>query len=401
MYNMRTGNKTLIKNINTALIIREIRIRGPISRTDISKNVDLGLSTVTKICDQLVENDLIINVGIGESTGGRKPIKFAFNDDYGYIIGIDFGINSMTIAITNLEPSIIFKKTYSFQKGADFVEVKDMLMKGVAYFVKKITDEKSNLLAIAISIPGIVDYDEHRLISSSLLGWENIDFREIFENTYGVNVYIDNNANCYALYQNQSISGCEYSNFVSILLGNGIGAGNIISNKLYRGAWGGAGEIGHMIIDIDGKECLCGQRGCLERYASEEFVIKYVKEKTGHQFKYDEIYEKAIQGNKYCYQALEKENINFANSIINVIMHLNPEKIIISGKDIDKHELFNSLILKIVEENWFNRIGCKTEIEFKKYNNEEVILGASLLVLDDVLQIPLYKDQSTLVDNVL
>src|SRR5690554_4735597 len=114
MDNIRIGSKNLIKNINKGLVINEIRNKGPISRTEISNNLDLGLSTITKICEQLQNEDLIYEIGEGDSTGGRKPINMVFNNRYGYIIGIKIENQKIIVSLTDLEPVILHTKSFNF-----------------------------------------------------------------------------------------------------------------------------------------------------------------------------------------------------------------------------------------------------------------------------------------------
>lgn len=399
MDNLRIGNKKLIKNINKGLVIKEIRKNGPISRTQISQNTNLGLSTITKICDELLEEELIYDVGEGESTGGRKPINLKFNDNYGYIIGIKIENERIILALTNLKPSIISIKSIDYIRKSSFEVVKKLLIKALDELVDKISE--GQFLGIGIAVSGIVDHINGRLISSTLLGWEDIDFKDFLQDRYNTNVYVDNDVNCYALAQKWVGKGKDYNNFVCVTIGEGIGAGIIINNRLYRGAMGGAGEIGHMVINAGGRQCYCGQRGCLETYASEDYIIDTVKGNTGETYTIEEIIERAYKGDKHCIDAISTAGEHIGYGLINVIMHHNPQKIILGGKGLKEKDFIVPHILKAMNENWFDRIGVHTELEIDGLGTEYFLLGASILVLSELLEAPIYKGQETLLDSIV
>lgn len=401
MDNLRTGNRGLIKNINKGLIIREIRKNGPLSRTEIARKTKLGLSTITKICDELFHEKLIFEVGEGESTGGRKPINLVFNHDYGYIIGIKIENERLVFALVNLEPAVISQFSYRYEKKASYKVVKELLIKGIERLKKEIGEKKGQLLGIGIAVSGIVDHINGRLISSTLLGWQKIDFKKELEKRFDVAVYLDNDVNCYALAQKWAGKGRENSDFVCVTIGEGIGAGVIVNGKVFRGAVGGAGEIGHMIINVEGNQCYCGQRGCLETYASEDFIINYVREKSGRLYTIEEIIDKAYADDPVCIDAISIAGRHIGCGLVNVIMHFNPEKIILGGKGLKEKDFMIPHIEETLRKNWFDKIGVKTVLEVDSLGNEYFLLGASILVLSELLEMPIYKDQETLLDSIV
>ncbi len=401
MDNLRIGSKNLIKNINKGLVIKEIRKHGPLSRTEVSNNLNLGLSTVTKICDQLLEEDLIHEIGEGESTGGRKPINLVFNNAYGYIIGIKIENQRVLFALTDLEPVILHTETYNFPRKAPFSTVYELILRGIDTLCKNIENKKGQLLGIGIAISGIVNHLEGELISSTLLGWGNINFKKNLEEKYGVSIYLDNDVNCYTLAQKWLGKGRANSDFICVTIGEGIGAGVIINNRLYRGYLGGTGEVGHMIINVGGNQCYCGQRGCLETYASEDYIINYVKGRTGKEYTIEEIISRAYDNDNDCIQAISSAGENIGYGLINVIMHYNPEKIILGGKGLKEKDFIIPRIEETMNNNWFKRIGVDTKLEIDSLGNENFLLGASIVVLSALLEIPIYKEQETLLDSMV
>src|SRR5690606_13809639 len=120
MNGLRTGNKQLLRDLNKTLVLNEIRKRGPISRTEISQNTSLSLSSITRIADELIEQGFIYEQGEGESTGGRKPIHLLFNSNYGYIIGIKIEVKQAIFTLSNLNGEIIKKIMRSYPRGSSY-----------------------------------------------------------------------------------------------------------------------------------------------------------------------------------------------------------------------------------------------------------------------------------------
>lgn len=401
MDNLRIGNKSLIKDINRALVIREIREYGPISRTEVSKKTKLVLSTITKICDDLFDQNIIFSIGEGVSTGGRKPLNLVFNNNFGYIIAIKIEDRRVILTLTNLKPLILKTITMSFEKHEAYKNVQPLLFRGIRELIKEVDDKDGEILGIGIAISGIVDYESGKLIFSSLLKWENVKFKSIIEEKFGFDVYVDNDVNCYALAQKNYGLGKGISHFVNLTIGEGIGSGVIINNKIYRGAFGGAGEIGHTIINMNGRPCYCGQNGCLEAYASDESIVKYIEEETGVRHSIEEIIEMAESGDFDAISALRASSEAVGYGLINLIMSMNPEKVIISRRKIKNPTLVDKKILSTMHKNWFyNKGHFDTVVEFDELTNDKFMIGAATLVIDEILMEPIYKDKKTIVNGI-
>ena len=401
MDNLRIGNKSLIKDINRALVIREIREYGPISRTEVSKKTKLVLSTITKICDDLFDQNIIFSIGEGVSTGGRKPLNLVFNNNFGYIIAIKIEDRRVILTLTNLKPLILKTITMPFEKHEVYKSVQPLLFRGIKELIKEVDDKEGEILGIGIAISGIVDYVSGKLIFSSLLKWENINFKSIIEEKFGFDVHVDNDVNCYALAQKNYGLGKGVSHFVNLTIGEGIGSGVIINNKIYRGAFGGAGELGHTIINMNGRPCYCGQNGCLEAYASDESIVNYIEEETGVRHSIEEIVEMAETGDFDAISALRTSSEAVGYGLINLIMSVNPEKVIISRRKIKDPTLVDKKILSTMHKNWFyNKGHFDTVVEFDELTNDKFILGAATLVIDEMLMEPIYKDKKTIVNGI-
>lgn len=403
---LRIGNKELIKDINRSLVINEIRMNGPISRTDISKNLNLGLSTVTNIVEELENQNLVHEVGEADSTGGRKPILLEFNYNYGYIIGIKIEENNLIFALTNLKSEIIEKRVVPFKKGTNSNTVLNMVVENIEKLIAKIPYNK-NLMGIGVAVSGLVDQQKGKLIYSGMLNWSNVEIGNILENKFNVPVYVDNDVNAYTLAELWYGHGRELNNFIVVTYGSGIGSGIVINKKLYTGDFGGAGEIGHMVLVAEGRKCECGQRGCLEAYASENFIVDYIRDniKMYSESKIDltedlsieKVYEYAKEGDMLAIDVLKLSAKYLGYGLLSVINLLNPSTIILAGEGMIAKDIILPVINDIVKNNFFKMHEKKVQIKVSELGDEGWVIGASTLAISKLFEIPLYEGQ----DNAL
>ena len=191
-------------------------------------------------------------------------------------IGVDVGGTSIKGAFVN-EKGIILSKFSMKVNKQERAEVE----------VKKLSDiindeiklhEYKDVKGIGLGIPGILDMDKGIVITSANLPlWDNFDIASFMNKETGLPVLINNDANVAALGEARFGSGKDYKNAIMITLGTGVGGGIIIDNHLYDGNLHQGGELGHMVIEVNGRSCGCGRKGCFEAYASATALVKETK----------------------------------------------------------------------------------------------------------------------------
>lgn len=276
---MKTADQLLVKQINKMLVLNTIYKERPISRAELAKLTGLNKSTVSALVDELLSEGLILEIGIGESQGGRKPINLSINKEVGSVIGIDLGVNYILSILTNFAGDIIWEKRIAIKnrQKAPLQKIHDLvglIHETIAHAPPTIR----GIIGIGIGVPGMVNYDQGCVLSAPNLLWENIKLKDILEEEFNIPTLIDNEANAGAIGEKWFGLGKKTSELVYVSAGIGIGAGIIVNHELYRGAHGLAGELGHMTIHVHGTQCTCGNIGCWEEYASEKALLRYLKE---------------------------------------------------------------------------------------------------------------------------
>lgn len=262
-----TGNQELIRDINTQSVIRTIIENGPISRAAISTRLGLTKATVSAIVQVLLDRHLIREIGSDDTKKGRKPILLQFCKDCGHVISLDLSTETVTLMTANLCGENCSIRQFSAPE--DGSSVTDFLITHIQEAVDHLPESPYGLLGIALGIHGVVHHN--RIIFLPYSSYENTDLVTPLQEHFHVPVLMENEANLSVLGE---WAHCHNTNeMLYISIHSGIGVGIIMRNQLVKGKNGYAGEFGHSIIEIDGRPCPCGNRGCLEQYASERALF--------------------------------------------------------------------------------------------------------------------------------
>lgn len=265
------GSKDLMRAINRALILNRIKTSRAISRADLARQTGLSPATVTGITAELIEEDLVYEQAAGDSSGGRPPILLAINPDGGFVVGIKLADKFAVGALADLN-AVIHERITLALDARDAASVVSKLVELVEQLLQTAGIRRERLKGIGIGVAGVVDHQAGVLRLSPFFGWKDIPLQQMIQNRLDVPVSIDNDVNTLTLFE-KLFGNEEARDFLTITVGRGIGMGMVVNGQLYRGARGGAGELGHSVVDPEGPVCSCGKSGCLETYLSEPALV--------------------------------------------------------------------------------------------------------------------------------
>jgi glucokinase len=180
------------------------------------------------------------------------------------VLAVDLGGTKIYAALVGRDGKIINEDISPTMAARGFAAVADRILAGVDRVMP--ADERP--AGIAIAVPAFIEPQTGKVIYSPNLKWRNVDIKNRIEDALGLPVWLENDANLAALGEHRCGAGRNYDDLVYITVSTGVGGGLILGGKLYGGAFGGAGEFGHMTVDADGPACSCENRGCLEGLAS-------------------------------------------------------------------------------------------------------------------------------------
>jgi N-acetylglucosamine repressor len=404
LHQFRKGNKKLIKDMNRYIVLDYIRKHGPINRSEIAKQTKIGQSTVTNIIEEFLQSKLVLEAGTAISTGGRKPVLLQFNNEYAYTFGVKIEETRIRIALTNLNADIVYKKEIPFAKGSAPEHVLGLLVKEVHAILQKHELSLENIIGMGIAASGLINRQKGCVVRSSLLGWTNVPIcGQISERLGNIPVFIDKNINAYTLAELWFGVGKKLSNFVCLSVGAGVGLSLVINGTLYYGDFGGAGEFGHTIVQMNGFRCHCGQKGCLEMYASENYfanegpLIKAQYPDTAiKEYTFDGLKQPLAQNDALAHRLMKQLGIHLGYGIVNIINNLNPKKIVLIGEGMNYSRYFLPFALETAKQNFFAAVHLHTDIVISELGDDSWLQGAALLAIRQLFQAPIYEQSNTI-----
>jgi predicted NBD/HSP70 family sugar kinase len=201
-------------------------------------------------------------------------------------------------------------------------------------------------------------------------------------------VWVDNDVNTLAVAEKWAGEAQAVRDFLTLSVGRGVGLGIVIDRSLYRGAHGGSGEFGHMIVDPSGPRCECGRFGCLESFVGEAALRRRVSEHKGHDVSRDELLLLIEMNDPSALEVLEGAGRRIGLAIANVITLLNPEMLVICGEGTAFGPSFINPIVSAVREQTFADVGRLVDIRIQSWGDEAWAVGAATQVLRETFNLP-------------
>lgn len=324
-----------------SLLLRLIRAAQPITRTEIANRLEIDKSTVTDNVKPLIAAGILREDVLEVSGQGRKPRVLSFIHERDYFIGVNLGVRTSQVGLTTLKGEITDEDDFSTPPRAE--DALQMARTRIEDLIERNAGKTCRV--VGVSVPGLTDAARRRLVYAPNLGWRDVDVAKALQPNENVKVVVENDSTAAAMYEARlKIRDSEdeglLTNFVLVRSGTGIGVGLVIGSEVYRGSGAGrgiAGEFGHMTIVAGGKICVCGNRGCWEKYASAASAASLY---TGDRPlrpneslpRFVEIVSKAENGEIRAQRTLEKIGDYLGIGIANVIMGVGISRVIISGR---------------------------------------------------------------------
>lgn len=296
------------------------------------------------------------------------------------VIGLDIGGTAVKYGLLN-ENGVILELGEFPTEAEKGVE---NLFKNICGVIDKYLSD--DILGIAVSGTGQIDGTIGKVIGGNPIipGWIGTNLVEKLEDRYKIPAVLENDVNCAALGEKWLGAGKNSENFVCLTIGTGIGGGIILNGDIFRGDTYVAGEFGHIQIVKSGEECLCGKKGCYERYASATALVKMVKEKTGKTLNGKEIFELEKSGDKEIKEIVDRWIDYFTDGLSTIAYIFNPPLVVIGGGVTKQGEYLLNRILVSLDSKLGINYKKNLKIKFAELGNNAGILGAEYLLLKKV-----------------
>ena len=359
--------ETIESSGTTRRLLRLLRALQPVSRIDLTRYLGVNRSTVTDICKPLIKAGIIREEPFAEASRsrlqGRPPIGLTYVDTTDYFIGVNLGVRRSQVGMSTLNGDIVEEIDFITSPEPEKALAKVRLE--IEKIISKVTDR--TLQVIGVSVPGPTDASRRNLLYAPHLAWENIAIADALK--FGdVPVVVENDASATTMFEarlKMRVTASDLlTNFILVRSGTGIGVGLVLNGEVYRGAgWGKgiAGEFGHTVIVAGGKQCVCGNRGCWERYASAAAAVPlYTGERaqvgTSGQLNFMEIVNRAEAGEIRAKKTLGLLGEYLGIGIANVIIGVGIPHVIVSGRLVYGWQFIKEPLIEAVKKSMVGKL---------------------------------------------
>ena len=373
-------------------IFTNIVTRGPISRTDVARATGLSQAAVTKSVAPMVAAGLIVNHEESPRGGppGRPANPIKVNPESLIVLGIKVNPGELIGVAIDLTAQLLVTVHQPVEPTFDAV------VESVADVAERLCellgDRRERLAGIGISVSGDVDTRRGVVRESALLGWVDEDLGLALENRLGMPVMIENDVRALTIAEHWFGVGVGTNSFAIVTIGSGIGCGLHVNGEVVEGAFGVAGEIGHLPLTSEIYVCTCGRRGCVEAVASTGAIVRAIAasgehpdHRGGAELTIGDAVALAHRGDGVAVEVFDRAATVIGTAIATVVNLTGPEIVLITGEAVYDYDLYDHRLRAAFDAHAFGAAGnCR--IVVRPHAFEDWARGAAASVLQGIVR---------------
>ncbi|MBN9106107.1 MAG: ROK family protein [Propionibacteriaceae bacterium] len=314
----------------SAALIGLIGARGPLSRAEAARLLKVSPARVTQATRTLVESGILTEIGTAPSDGGRPAILLDLTTDRRRALGVKITPNHLAFSRVDLAGNAEESTSVNLNTAAP-----DALERIVQVVGEEVRTGSGELLGIGLALPGSLD-EADALVTSAVLGWHRVPLPDMLEHATALPVFVENDVNALAIAA-RLYDDSLAEDFALVTIGIGIGCAFTMGTRIYRGAHGGAGELGHILVDPDGARCACGLRGCLETLIgdnalTDRAVTAGILPSGGTK---DQLNAAAAAGDQRALELFRWAGEQLGRTLASLVHVVDPSVLVVSGEGVD------------------------------------------------------------------
>ena len=323
------GSQTALRVANRRRVVDAVRELGAVTQARIARETALAPSTVSSIVKELTRCDLL---AVEPDHGGRRGQSVRFSPRAGHLLGVDVGHRHVAVAVADLNVEILAQKRRELPPDHGAAAVLETA-RGMADELRHelgITSQR--FLQAGIAVPAPVAARGRELDSAAILPhWAGMDVQDLASRILDCPVVLENDANAGAVSEHSLGAGRDAQDMAYLKVSHGVGAGLVLGGRLYRGATGSAGEIGHVTLDERAGLCRCGNRGCLETFVSSAAVLGLVHSSGRPLETVADLVDAALAGDPGCARVVADSGDLIGGAVAQLCNLLNPQLVVVGG----------------------------------------------------------------------
>lgn len=382
----RIGRRS-VRDENLSSVFTAILTRGPVSRRDIARFTDLSQGAVTKLVKPMLTHGYVVEQD-GHSDGpGRPTIPLAVQPDRHFAVGIKITRDELIGVVVDLHAEIRTSTRRPLPASTP-----EAVVASAADMVTELLDGsgavdgnagvRERTLGVGVGLAGHVDGRSGVLHHSPILGWREVPLARMLSTATGLPVLIENDVNTLAVAEQWFGAGREADSFAVVTVGAGIGAGMVLRGRLWHGASGIAGELGHIMAMPDGPGCHCGRRGCLEAMASDDAILGAIRTGGGPRVRdVAHAAELAHAGDTFIREVFTRAGIALGRGLAVLLNLVNPPLLILSGEGVHASDLFIDALREELRRDAFSSAAGDCRLLVRPLPDETWARGAAATAL--------------------
>lgn len=400
-----TRKKELFKN----KILKELYFQDNLSCVDLCIKIGKSFPITARLIEELIIDNLIIEAGYANSTGGRRPLIYSLQKNVMYLVSVAMDQFVTKIAIVDMQNNFVSPIEKIILPLPDNPKALQILIEKIAVVIDQSGIPKEKFVGVGIGMPGFVNVKKGVNYSFLQLPGEKSITKHISDKIE-LPVFIDNDSSLIALAEFRFGAARGEKNAMVVNIGWGVGLGLIIDGKLFRGHEGFAGEFSHIPLFLNGKLCSCGKVGCLETETSLLLILERAREgiKSGRLSKLnlldledlelgtDAIIKAVQEGDQFAIELFSKAGYNIGKGVAVLIHLLNPKVIILSGRGSAAGQIWQAPIQQSLNEHCIPRLYQNTRIKISTLGMQAELTGAAALVMENFERVPVIKNHPVL-----
>ena len=376
-------------------MLRELHVSRPLSRSELAARLHLDRSTVASLVSELAARGIVRerrrSGAIPQAPGRPSPVVELRQDGPG-ALAIDIATDWMGAAVVGLGGKIMASTRRDRSLCNTTPERAIEELDGLVRPMLAGLENGPHIVAIGVSVPGLVRSEDGHLHTAPALGWRDIEMGQVVHNQFAdlnVPVFIGNDADLATSAEHLRGSGRGTTDFICIWGEGGLGAGIVVGGRLLGGSAGYAGEVGHVTIDPGGELCHCGARGCLESVVGEEALLRRSgRDPLGGTAALEDLIAAAERGDHVALAALSESGRGLGIGISGLVNIFNPNRVSLGGLYARVYPYVRAPILRELESRAMPAPRAMVDLVTVRLGGNALLLGAAELALASTLEDP-------------
>lgn len=377
-------------------ILRSIYFNGPLSNSDLARQIKLSTPKINSLLLELIEDQLVNELGRGDSSGGRRPNIYGLVENGFYVVGITINVARTIISIFNSCNEEVSGPHYFPIKMSSDINLFNQVNAELEKVIKDSNIDREKILVAGLELPGLINQKEG--INQTYFPEEKNLFSQL-QQIFGIPVFINHDAKLRTFAEQYFGLAKGKKNVLMLQADWGLGLGIIVNGKLYTGKSGYSGEFGHLPLADNGVLCVCGKQGCLETIVSANAIARQAREgiEQGNSSLIKElvkddlnkidistVIQAANSGDQFAISLFSEVGKWLGRGMAYLIQIFNPELIIIGGQVAVASQFILAPIQQAIHTFSNRDISNETQILFSELGTKAGTMGAAAYALERI-----------------